>query len=303
MVGNGGLLSTMSDLLKWNDNLDNPKVGGRAFVDAMETRMKLTTGRTITYALGLEVSNYKGVREVAHGGSTAGYRTYLARYPEQRASVAVWCNFAGANASQLAHQVADLVLTFPPVVAAQGSAPRADVPASEIAQWAGMYRDPNTDQVVSLAASPTGLTSSGGRGAVQWTPLGGSRFKTPQGEATFTGRAGRRTAAIVRADGDTARLEEVRPAPSAIRVADYVGTYASDEIDVRLSIVARDGKLYLRRRPADEFELRPTYADDFQAVGGGLGTLRFTRTANGSVSGFAIFAGRVLDVRFSRVRQ
>ena len=45
-----------------------------------------------------------------------------------------------------------------------------------------------------------------------------------------------------------------------------------------LIVAAKDGKLVLRRRPADEFELRPVYADDFQA-GGGLGTLRFARDA------------------------
>src|SRR6476620_9326684 len=42
MIGNGGLLSTMGDLLAWNENLDNPKIGGRAYVDAMQTPMRLT---------------------------------------------------------------------------------------------------------------------------------------------------------------------------------------------------------------------------------------------------------------------
>ncbi|HSQ31790.1 MAG TPA: serine hydrolase domain-containing protein, partial [Gemmatimonadaceae bacterium] len=84
MIGNGGVLSTMSDLVRWNENLDRPSIGGQPYVDAMQTRMRLTSGRTITYALGLEVVDYDGVREVGHGGSTAGYRTYLARYPDQR---------------------------------------------------------------------------------------------------------------------------------------------------------------------------------------------------------------------------
>ena len=108
MIGNGGLLSTVADLLKWNENLDHPTVGGQSYVDALQTRMRLTNGRTITYALGLEVDDYQGVREVSHGGSTAGYRTFLARYPDQHVSVAVWCNYAGANPTLLAHQVADL---------------------------------------------------------------------------------------------------------------------------------------------------------------------------------------------------
>jgi NAD(P)-dependent dehydrogenase (short-subunit alcohol dehydrogenase family) len=42
------------------------------------------------------------------------------------------------------------------------------------------------------------------------------------------------------------------------------------------------------------------YADAFQA--GELGSFRFARDAKGAVTGFSIFAGRVLDVRFNRLR-
>ena len=93
----------------------------------------------------------------------------------------------------------------------------------------------------------------------------------------------------------------MRAAKSPLPVNDYVGTYTSDELDVKLTVVARDGRLIVLRRPADEIALRPAYADDFQA-GDGLGTIRFSRDAKGVVNGFAIFAGRVLDVRFSRLK-
>ena len=300
MVGNGGLLSTMSDLLKWNENLDNPKVGGRAFTEALETRMRLTSGREITYALGLEVSQYRGLREVSHGGSTAGYRTHMARYPDQHVAVAVWCNNASAGPAALLHQVADLVLTFPQPSVAQASAERVEVAPSSIARWGGTYRDVFSDQTLTLIANDRGLAAAGGRGNVPWIPRGGATFLSTQGEATFSGSAGKRAFIVVRAGADTARFEEVRPTKSALPVNDYVGTYASDELDVRFTIVVRDGKLILRRRPADELELRPAYEDDFQA-GGGLGSLRFARDAKGKVTGFAIFAGRVVDVRFKRL--
>src|SRR5439155_4911955 len=105
------------------ENLDRTTVGGPTFTPTMQTRMKLTSGRTITYALGLENVEYDGVREVSHSGSTAGYRTFLARYPDQHVSVAVWCSNASANPTQLTHQVADLVLVKPPRAATQAGAP------------------------------------------------------------------------------------------------------------------------------------------------------------------------------------
>ena len=305
MIGNGGVLSTMADLLKWNENLDHPAIGGQSYVDAMQTRMRLNNGRTITYALGLDVTAYDGVREISHSGSTAGYRTFLARYPDQHVSVAVWCNYAGANPTSLAHQVVDLVVQKQNVSAAGAQSSHVDVAPGTLEKWAATYRDPFTDQTLTLAASNGALRSTdGGRGgnAPFFAPEGGAQFKGPLGEATFRGTAGHRAFTLARTNGDTSRFEEVRAPASPLPLKDYVGTYTSDELDVRFVIAEKDGKLLLRRRPADEIELHPAYADDFRA-GGELGTLRFSRDAKGTVTGFAFFAGRVLDVRFKRASQ
>lgn len=297
MIGNGGLLSTMSDLLRWNENLDHPSVGGATYAQTLQTPMRLVNGRTITYALGLSIGDYEGVREVSHDGSTAGYRTFLARYPDQHVSAAVWCNYAGANPALLGHHVVDLVLSKPERVATQAGSKTVLEP-QELAQWAAVYRDPHTDRSLTLVTDGGTLTSGRGRGGMALEPESGIRFHTAQGDATFAGAPGHRSFTLVRAGGDTSRFEEVRVAPSSIPTADYVGTYASDELDVKLVVAAHDGNLVLRRRPADEFELRPVYADDFAAQD--LGTLRFVRDAHGKVTGFSIYAGRVLDVRFKR---
>lgn len=301
MIGNGGVLSTMHDLMLWNENLDNPRVGGAEYARLMQTSMTLTSGRTIPYALGLINGSFAGVREVAHDGSTAGYRTFLARYPDQHVSVAVWCNYAGAQPAVLGHQVADLVLVKPAPVAHQASADRVEVSASAIAQWAGTYRDELTNQAMVLQAAASALTTAAGRGTAQWVPRGGAHFTAPQGDVEFSGTRGKRSFVLVRAGADTSRFVEVQPAPTTIPSRDYVGTYVSDELDVQLVVAEHDGKLVVRRRPADELALRPVYRDDFQASGG-LGTLHFARDAQGSVTGFSIFAGRVLDVRFKRTK-
>ncbi len=42
--GNGGLLTTVSDLLRWNENAVHAKVGGRGLVDLQRETMRLTSG-------------------------------------------------------------------------------------------------------------------------------------------------------------------------------------------------------------------------------------------------------------------
>jgi len=300
MVGNGGLLSTMRDLLLWNENLDRPTVGGPAFTQTMEAGMRLTNGRTIPYALGLVNGTHDGVREVAHGGATAGYRTYLARYPDQHVSVAVWCSNAGVNATMLARQVADLVLVKPEraaTAARPAAAPAARLTPAELARWAGWYRDPYTDQSLMLAANDSALIAGSG---ATFVPVAPDRFRTTMGEVLFSRTGGRRTLTLVRAGGDTTRFEETGAPATPLPAADYAGRYTSDELEVSLTVLVKDGKLWLRRRLGEEIELRPTYADAFQASG--VGSVRFARDAKGAVTGFGIFAGRVLDVRFRRVK-
>src|ERR1051326_1913864 len=72
--GNGGLLTTVGDLLTWNENFVAPKVGDRQLVADEQTVARLTDGESTGYAFGLFVGSYRGVREVNHSGSTAGYR-------------------------------------------------------------------------------------------------------------------------------------------------------------------------------------------------------------------------------------
>jgi CubicO group peptidase (beta-lactamase class C family) len=110
IFGNGGLLTTVGDLLKWNDALTRRTLGA-ALVDSLQRQGVLTAGEHITYAAGLVVDTYRGTPRIGHSGSTAGYRAYLARYPAQRdLSVAVLCNTA-APAGPLTNAMVDGLAT------------------------------------------------------------------------------------------------------------------------------------------------------------------------------------------------
>jgi CubicO group peptidase (beta-lactamase class C family) len=296
MIGNGGLLTTVGDLLRWNENFFNPSVGGKAFVDSMQTRMVLRSGRRITYALGLEVGSYDGVAEVSHGGSTAGYRTFLARYPEQHVSLAVLCNVGSANPVALGHQVADLLVTKP-AAAAQSGAPVITLSAAQLERWAGTYLDARTDRALRLVVRDGALAMVEGPNAVArpMTPNAFRAFGTA--DLVFSGSAPARKALLIR-DGDTSVFAEAHAAPlTKAKLAEYAGTYTSDELDVVLTVAPVGELLILRRRPADEMAMRPVYEDDFATS---IGSLRFTRDASGRVTGFGVYSGRIRNVRFSK---
>lgn len=109
-TGDGAVNTTVEDLLLWEQNFYSGRVGGAAAIRELETPGVLNDGTAITYAKGLVVGRRRGLREVSHGGAWAGFRAFLARFPEQRTSVMALCNLANAGPGPLAHRVADVLL-------------------------------------------------------------------------------------------------------------------------------------------------------------------------------------------------
>src|SRR5262249_27030558 len=80
-TGDGAVQSTIEDLLRWDQNFYQPKVGGQALLDQLQTVGALNNGQKLDYALGMYVDEYKGLRRVWHSGAWAGYRSNLTRFP------------------------------------------------------------------------------------------------------------------------------------------------------------------------------------------------------------------------------
>ncbi len=95
--GPSGLLTTVEDLAKWALNFEKPIVGNRRLIDrfnevsyldnGQKVFVRMDEGDSIFYAKGQFVTNYRGVKRLGHGGHTAGFRTFLGRFPDQRLSI------------------------------------------------------------------------------------------------------------------------------------------------------------------------------------------------------------------------
>lgn len=109
-VGATSLFTTVEDLSIWARNFENPVVGSPKLMSRMSEQGVLNSGDTIKYALGQSVSSRNGLKMVAHGGSDAGFRSYLARFPDQHFSVMTFSNDASFKASGMAKDIADIYL-------------------------------------------------------------------------------------------------------------------------------------------------------------------------------------------------
>jgi CubicO group peptidase (beta-lactamase class C family) len=299
-VGDGSVMTTVEELARWDRNFYDGRVGGRKLLESMHVPARLTGGRALDYASGLMVGQYRGLRMVHHGGSWAGYRAELLRFPEQRTSVAVLCNYSRSGPGRLARRVADILLReqLAPIAVTPAKGPLG-TPAEQLARYVGSFRNAATEDIrtTSLRADTLRLDFGGGTSILR--PLGAGRFAVEgtTWEVAFPTTDTLLEQAPNQSVGRFVRFERARPTARDLEA--YAGSYVSDELDVRWTIASDSGGLVARIPGGDTLRLRPTVRDTF--VGDGV-VLTFRR-ASGRVTGALLHAGRVRNIAFIRVQR
>ena len=98
---------TVEDLAKWDEALETRKLISRASYEQMWTPVKLNNSTTAPYGFGWRTAKTdSGHGVVEHGGAWQGFASYIVRYPDDRLTIAVLCNRAGASASYIAKRIA-----------------------------------------------------------------------------------------------------------------------------------------------------------------------------------------------------
>ncbi|HJS51461.1 MAG TPA: serine hydrolase domain-containing protein [Pyrinomonadaceae bacterium] len=295
VYGNGGMLTTVGDWLKWNAALD-AKTLGAPFVEALETQGALNDGRKISYALGLFVDSYKGLKDISHGGSTAGYQTFLARYPDKKLSVAVLCNGTSPSAGGLAASITDEILGPFPATPAQTET--ASVPSEQLQKFVGVWRNEKNRTAARFALENGTLRFNG----TPVRPMGDGSFTIGNARVKFTfDKEGKPISAEGNDNGDITRfIAEREWTPAAADLAPLAGDWYSDEAGATFTFKVEGDKAFLVQRPATRLPIRPLYKDHFGVQGY---VIWFTRDASGKIDKLHVGAGRMRDMPFERVKK
>ena len=288
--GNGGLLTTVGDLLRWNRNFVEPRVGDAALLALAQTPGRLASGESHGYAFGLAVGRYQGLREIRHSGTTASYRAYLARFPDAGVSVALLCNAGDSLPRKVLHDVADLYLAD--ALKPEPQAERMEPSGIPLEWLAGLYGNTERGDAIRIERDGNGLRL----GDTALVELPEARFTDRDGWFIQFDEHG--LAVVDDGSGAPVIFERLRPAqPTAAELESLAGHYRSDEAEVSLQAEVRDGTLQLRRRPDSVFRLAPLYQDAFESE---LGTIIFRRNEAGRVVALSVVQDRVWDLRFRR---
>lgn len=296
VIGHGGLLTTVPDLLRWQQQFVTPRIGNAGWVATMEAPGVFNNGQSNNYALGLANEVMGGVRTVEHSGSTAGYRAHAGRVPSLGVAIALLCNDGSLRSDQLGPRLLALAAGLK---ADDGPSVELGIAAADTAALAraGVYRSLRTRQPARVALFANGLTLNGwssyrANADGSYTSAARTRTLRFDGTQAFTVRS---------TTGDEVRYERAAEwSPTATELAAVAGRYHAPEVDADWEFAVEKGALVLLGHGGRREGLEVQYRDAFMTSDSGwLVTLR--RDKRGRITGFDAGSGRSRTVPFTRL--
>ncbi|WAC40397.1 serine hydrolase domain-containing protein [Pedobacter sp. SL55] len=283
--GHGGLITTTTDMQKWL-NYWNENKFGKKLTELRNTQGILNNGQQIEYALGgVFVKKFNGLTEISHSGLTAGYRGWMAWYPEKGITVTCLSNGATLPSSQ----IKDVFLgKEASKTGKRGSA----LPQNLIDQLPGLYKSVRGYSTLEIVKKENRIFMKTGAEVLALngdTLTTGSRKIYPERDARkFLSIIGTDTLSFVKIE---------RKDLNAAELNKYIGNYYSRECDTKIEGVLKGQQLFALRNAEPPIKLQPVYNGVFNMAGI---LLDFNSPTNNS--GFSANVDRAQQVIFDKTK-
>lgn len=312
LVGSGGVYSTVLDLALWDQNFYQNKLGkgGQEIIDKMHQEGVLNSGKTAGYAFALINGTYRGLNTVNHGGSLAGYRSQLLRFPDQKFSVIVLANRSDADSSGKAYNIADIFLADQFIEKDQSETnpkrKNRDIKLDKshlTAFCASYWNDKESYSRKIYLKNDTLRYSRNVNNESKLVPIGKNEFRMEGVSADLLVRFERNSdnvkSMIVTLNNGTPS-ESIAYKPITYEIEDYKkyeGSFYSKELNVSYDLATTDDKLilYVDGKEISSMDVIKEYT----LSNGNFGVFEFFGSSGG-IEGFKLMAGRVKNLRFTK---
>jgi CubicO group peptidase (beta-lactamase class C family) len=109
-LGAGGIVSSVHDMVRWDEALYGTDLLSEASKEAMWTPVVLPSGRNTGYGFGWRVGETQGRWSVGHTGMVAGFVAAFLRIPEEEMAVIVFANRYRASSGRIRDAVLETFL-------------------------------------------------------------------------------------------------------------------------------------------------------------------------------------------------
>jgi hypothetical protein len=325
--GDGSMISTMRDLLKWLEHLRKDYRSPRSLFARMTAPFELSDGSTAFYRRGISVREHRGLVGWGHGGFTG---TDYVFWPDLDLIVANFSNNLGVvSKSEMSIQITEAFLQDEPglVGAAGGGSSPLPLTREDVELLSGIFVEPENGYVLESsvpgASRPESMRYEFLGSETRVRKVAQGRFETPATywplrisiEAAPCRDCRRQDLMVRHADWPAPRrFVRVTPLdPARVPASDYVGHFRSGQLGVCYSVaraaqgldllvaagVAATQVLHLTPLAPDVFRARsddPEFKDLFAL---GTVSVKFLR-GGGRVRGMRLSVDRVRDLEFEK---
>lgn len=306
LVGGGGIVSTVDDMLRWAANLREHRLGSQASWDEMLRRSRFNNGTEYNYGFGIKCQRHRGVDLLWHDGSTFGFKSALLSYPAQALDIVVMSNRSDSETGAIAIKIAETLLADQ----LEPAKVNADVAGREA--LIGNYYSARARRSFSIRTLQKNLLF-----AINAAPEG--LLREEDGALASDSTAGPLVVRHAPSDNITeielelcghretyTRLPETAPKIEEA-AAELVGEYRLADFGTAVQVVLDQGRLYIDLRSRFNpchIQLTPMSADVllFTAtiLGGQVQGLVTLERQDGVVSSFFFSLQRTWNLRFTR---
>lgn len=324
VVGDGGLLITLTDMSRWDRELNSGEIFGSQWRKLMQTTGTLDTGATLSYGFGLWQSSLLGNKIIAHGGGMGGFIADQIRFPQSGLSLYVFANRNDQNAFQgwtLARRLlnrlglakagetgAGAVTLTKPTSTETASFARAE----NYADWLGGYFSDEINNRFFLRSDKDGqlvLHDGGDVWMSDLEPTSDNHFRAVQSGHILSLHADKNNKHILlqqKSQTVSAQRYDYAPPETIDDLRPLVGTFWSPELESIVSFFVKDQKYFMKYAQNAPEQLFPVPAhtninwNSKDKVWTGRAMVKF-RHNNGKLSNVDIGDARVKSIQFQKI--
>jgi CubicO group peptidase (beta-lactamase class C family) len=308
--GATSLFTNISDLSKWVMNFYKPVAGDLKDIQQLTQKGKLNRGKELNYANGIVVDKYKGWIQYSHGGSDAGYRTYLLVFPDLKTGFIQFSNLGDFDLNKV-FILADMFIkdTAQLNTAIQKTAIDSSMAILKDSMFIKKYMGKYVSEDGYL------FSFEMKQGMLTYKLNNQPKVLVSEGKDRFYNLDDSKVKCIFSIKGKDTIINLTTPDQSYImqkynndlKLTDealikYTGTYYSPELDCSYGIMLKDHSLYLTHDKYPDQKIRMTGTDHLNINTWWMYHMVILRDKKKEVSGFEVNSGRVMHLKFNKVK-
>ena len=295
VYGNGGLLTTTEDLLKWNHYFLEGKLGTPSLLPKQIKTEPLNNGTMNDYGAGLFINKTAGWSSINHSGATAGYRAWLETFPELDISIAVLSNNSAVNIFESESRIRKIFVRDK----ISGNMKKEDtvrLSESDLNTLSGMYQNERDGSTFTLDIKNNQVLVEN---ELPMTAISKNKLICDYFTLVVNGNSG---FYIPKSPLDSIPIIKVKPAVlSSDKKKIYEGQYFSNETNSDPWVKLNGDKLIIQLNADKSYPLIPTYTDAFR-IAELYVDLQFIRDSTNEITTMKMSQGRARGVEFNKVQ-